>query len=107
MRSVKRSARKGNTAATATESERALGIDRWTIAAAKARFSKLLDQVRSKGRQAITEHGRTPAVVASVEEWERKSKRLGSLAEFFAGSPLRKSGIEVKRGKDRPRKAGL
>ncbi|WP_368744487.1 type II toxin-antitoxin system Phd/YefM family antitoxin [Desertibaculum subflavum] len=70
-------------------------------------FSELLDRARSKGPQTITKHGRTAAVVVSAEEWERKSKRTGNLAEFFAGSPLRDAGIEVKRRKDRPRKASL
>src|SRR6266496_1257874 len=64
----------------------------WTVAEAKARFSELIDQAQSKGPQTITKHGRTAAVVVSVEEWERKSKRRGNLAEFFAASPLRDSG---------------
>lgn len=81
--------------------------DSWTVAEAKARLTELLDQARSKGPQTITKHGRTAAVVVSAEEWERKSKRTGNLAEFFADSPLRESGIEVKRRKDRPRKVGL
>jgi prevent-host-death family protein len=84
-----------------------MNVDSWTVAEAEARFSELLDQARSRGPQTITKHGRTTAVVVSAEEWERKSKRTGNLAEFFAGSPLRESGIEVKRRKDRPRKVGL
>ena len=35
-----------------------------------------------------------------MEEWERKTKRSGNLAEFFAASPLRGSGIEVERVAD-------
>jgi prevent-host-death family protein len=81
-------------------------IDAWTVAEAKARFRELLEQAQSKGPQTITRHGRTAAVVVSAEEWERKSRRAGNLAEFFASSPLRDSGIEVKRRKDRPRKIG-
>jgi prevent-host-death family protein len=79
----------------------------WTVAEAKARFSELIDQAQSRGPQTITKHGRTTVVVVSADEWERKSKRKGNLAEFFAASPLRDSGIEVKRRKDRPRKAEL
>jgi hypothetical protein len=33
----------------------------------------------------------------AAEEWERKTKRKGNLAEFFASSPLRGSGIRIKR----------
>lgn len=79
----------------------------WTVAEAKARFSKLIEQARAKGPQTITRHGRTAAVVVSAAEWERKSKRKGNLAEFLAASPLRDSGVEVKRRKDRLRKLDL
>ena len=43
------------------------------------------------------------AVVVSAEEWERKTKRKGSLAEFFANSPLRGAEIDLERLKDEPR----
>lgn len=84
-----------------------MGVKNWTVAEAKARFSELIEQAQSKGPQTITKHGRTAAIVVSADEWERKSKRIGNLAEFFATSPLRDSGIETKRRKDRPRKADL
>jgi prevent-host-death family protein len=84
-----------------------MSADNWTVAEAKARFSELIEQAQSAGPQTITKHGRTAAVVVSAEEWERKSKRKGNLAEFFAVSPLRGSGIEIERRKDRPRKVKL
>ena len=68
----------------------------WSIAEAKARFSELIDQAESQGPQTITRHGRTTAVIVAAEEWERKTKRKGNLAEFFAASPLRNSGVKVK-----------
>jgi hypothetical protein len=43
----------------------------------------------------------------SADEWERKTKRSGNLAEFFAASPLAGSGIGVKRRRDRARKVDL
>jgi prevent-host-death family protein len=79
----------------------------WTVAEAKARFSELIERARAKGPQRITKHGRAAAVVVSAAEWERKSNRTGNLAEFLAASPLRDSGIEVKRRKDRLRKVEL
>ena len=57
--------------------------------------------------QTITRKGRTAAVVVGAEEWERKTKRAGNLAEFFAGSPLRGSELKVRRNKARPRKVSL
>jgi prevent-host-death family protein len=85
----------------------AMSVKNWTVAEAKARFSELIEQAQAKGPQTITKRGRTAAVVVSAAEWERKSKRTGNLAEFFASSPLRDSGIEIKRRKDRPRKVQL
>jgi prevent-host-death family protein len=79
----------------------------WTIAEAKAKFSEVVDRARTDGPQTITRNGRMAAVVVSVDEWERKTKRTGNLAEFFAGSPLRGSGLKVRRSKERPRKPQL
>jgi len=59
------------------------------------------------GPQTITRKGRTAAVLVVPEEWERKTKRTGNLAEFFAAAPLRGSGLKVKGIKDRPRKVAL
>jgi prevent-host-death family protein len=79
----------------------------WTVAEAKARFSELVAQARSDGPQTITKHGRAAAVIVSAEEWERKSKRTGNLAEFFANSPLRGSDLTIDRRRDRPRQTDL
>jgi prevent-host-death family protein len=69
----------------------------WTVAEAKAKFSELLDKAKSEGPQKITKHGRTTAVVVAAEAWERKAARKGNLAEFLATSPLRGSGLKLKR----------
>jgi prevent-host-death family protein len=81
--------------------------DSWTIVEAKAKFSEVVEKARSDGPQTITRHGRTAVVVVAAEEWERKTKRTGNLAEFFAASPLRGSGIKITRRKDRARKVEL
>jgi len=79
----------------------------WTIAKAKARFSEVIEEARTRGPQTITRHGRKAAVVVAADEWERKTKRVGTLAEFLAASPLRGSGLKVDRRKDRRRKLDL
>jgi prevent-host-death family protein len=79
----------------------------WTVAEAKAKFSEVVDKAKANGPQTITENGRTAVVVVSAEEWERKTRSSGNLAEFFAESPLRGSGLKAPRKKDDPRKAGL
>ena len=75
----------------------------WTVGEAKAKFSEVIDRAELRGPQVITKHGRTAVVIVSAEEWERKTKRTGNLAEFFAGSPLRGSELKVKRSKNGPR----
>jgi prevent-host-death family protein len=79
----------------------------WTVAEAKAKFSEVIDRAQSGGPQVITRNGRMAVIVVAAEEWERKTKRTGNLAEFFASSPLRGSRLKVKRSKDRPRKIDL
>ena len=64
-------------------------------------------QALSSGPRAITKHGRAAVVVVSAEDWERKTHRPGNLAEFFAESPLRGSGLTAPRMKDGPRKIRL
>ena len=77
----------------------------WTVAEAKAKFSELVDSVQTRGPQTITKNGRTAVVVVSAEEWERKARRPGNLAEFFAESPLRGSGLDAGRTQDGPRES--
>ena len=84
-----------------------MGVPNWTVAEAKAKFSEIIDRAMSEGPQTITRRGRTAAVVVGAEEWQRKTKRTGNLAEFFAGSPLRGSGLKIRRPKARPRKIRL
>jgi len=79
----------------------------WTVAEAKAKFSELIERARARGPQTITRNGRMTAVLVSAEEWERKTKRTGNLAEFFAASPLRGSGLVIERSEDKPRDVGV
>jgi prevent-host-death family protein len=79
----------------------------WAVAEAKARFSEMIDRAIAHGPQTITRKGEKAVVVVSAEEWQRKTKRKGNLAEFFATSPLRGSDLKTKRSKDRPREIEL
>lgn len=84
-----------------------MAAETWTVAEAKAKFSEVIDRAVARGPQTITRKGRTTAVVVGAEEWQRKSARVGNLAEFFAASPLRGSGLKVHRLKSRPAKIVL
>jgi prevent-host-death family protein len=84
-----------------------MGAPTWTVAEAKAKFSEVIDKALSEGPQTITRKGRTAAVLVGAEEWQRKTMRTGNLAEFFAASPLRGSGLKIRRLKARAKKVRL
>ena len=84
-----------------------MSTEGWTVAEAKARFSEVIEKAKSDGPQTITRNGRKAVVVVAAEEWERKTKRKGNLAEFFAASPLRGAGLKIKRLPGRVRKVDL
>jgi prevent-host-death family protein len=79
----------------------------WTLADAKAHLSEVVESAMKKGPQVITRHGRKAVVVVAAEEWERKRKPQETLADFFAASPLRDSGLEIDRPQDCPRDLDL
>lgn len=79
----------------------------WPVADAKAHFSEMIDRALSDGPQVVTRKGKRTVVVVPVEQWERRSKRQGNLAEFFAASPLSGSGLKIERTREAPRKATL
>ncbi|MFY9949724.1 MAG: type II toxin-antitoxin system Phd/YefM family antitoxin, partial [Candidatus Sulfotelmatobacter sp.] len=79
----------------------------WTVAEAKAKFSEVIDRAMSEGPQTVTRKGRTAVVVVDASEWQRKTMRVGNLAEFLAASPLRGSGLKLRRRKELPRKIDL
>jgi prevent-host-death family protein len=83
-----------------------MSIGTWTVAEVKVKVSEVIDKARASGLQTTTRNGRNAAVVAA-EEWERRIRRSGTLAEFFARSPLRDSGLDVERSKDGPHPVDL
>ena len=74
----------------------------WTLARAKARFSEVVRRAQSEP-QTITRNGKPSVVVVSAEEWEKKTVRRGTLAEFLMDSPLRGADIDLDRIRDEPR----
>ncbi len=53
--------------------------------------------------QTITRNGKPSVVVVSAEEWQRKTARKGTLAEFLLDSPLRGADLDLERKQDEPR----
>jgi prevent-host-death family protein len=80
--------------------------DTWSVAEAKARLSEVIERA-TRGPQTITRNGRIAAVVVGADEWDRKTRRTGNLAEFFATSPLRESGLRARRKKGSLRRPDL
>jgi prevent-host-death family protein len=78
-------------------------IKPWTVEKARAQLSQVIEQALTTGPQTITRNGRDAVVVVLADEWERKTKRKGSVADFFAESPLRNSGLVINRDREKPR----
>ncbi|MDI6029013.1 type II toxin-antitoxin system prevent-host-death family antitoxin [Corticibacterium sp. UT-5YL-CI-8] len=74
----------------------------WTVAGAKARLSEVIERAQS-APQTITRNGKPSVVVVSAEEWQRKTVRRGTLAEFLMDSPLRGADLDLERQRDEPR----
>jgi prevent-host-death family protein len=74
-----------------------MDTETWTVAQAKAKFVEIIERAISEGPQTITRKGRAAAIVVGAEEWRRKTKHAGNLAEFFAASPLRGSRLKIRR----------
>ena len=78
----------------------------WTVATAKAKLSEVIERAQSVP-QTITRNGKPSVVVVSAEEWQRKTARKGTLAEFLMESPLRSSDLDFERQHDEPRDLSL
>lgn len=74
----------------------------WTVAGAKAKLSEVMERAQS-APQTITRNGKPSVVVVSAEEWQRKTARKGSLAEFLLESPLHGADMDIERQGDEPR----
>lgn len=79
----------------------------WTVAQAKAKLSEVIESAHTQGAQTMTRNDRRTAVVVDAQEWERKTQRSGTLADFFKASPLRGSGLNARRLRDRLRQTDL
>jgi prevent-host-death family protein len=69
----------------------------WSVSQAKARFSEVIDQALEQSPQTITRNGRPAVIVVTAEQWARKPGRKSTVADFFAASPPRGSGLDIER----------
>jgi prevent-host-death family protein len=82
-------------------------MEDWSVAQAKAKLSEVIERAKTEGPQTITRHGKRAVVVVSAEEWDQKTKRKGTLADFLLSSPFRGSGIKIERLKTKLRDVDL
>jgi prevent-host-death family protein len=70
-------------------------MDDWTVAQAKAKLSEVIERAMSGTPQTITRHGKSAVVVVAAADWQRRTERKGTLADFLLASPLRESGLDL------------
>lgn len=73
-----------------------LGLGRWRLQDAKARFSELVRRARETGPQRVTVHGKDAVVVVDADAWDRLNKPVSGrdLVDALASSPLKDVPIE-------------
>jgi len=73
--------------------------DEWSVASAKANLSEVISRAQ-QAPQTITRNGKASVVIVSIEEWQHKSARKGSLASFLMQSPLAGAELQLERDSD-------
>ncbi|MGA8172951.1 MAG: type II toxin-antitoxin system Phd/YefM family antitoxin [Methylocystis sp.] len=106
MRNERQNARSRNPQEKA-EKTRGESVSPWSVASAKAHFPEVLEKARAEGPQIITRNGKQTAVVVGIDEWERRTKRKGSLVDFLLNSPLRGADLDLERIREQPREIDL
>jgi antitoxin Phd len=82
----------------------------WQLQTAKAKFSEVFRRTRTEGPQWITRQGKEAVVMLPAEDFENltaRARQPRSLVQFFAESPLAKSGIKLERDPDYGRPVNL
>jgi len=78
----------------------------WNVVGAKTRLSEVMTRAQHTP-QVITWHGKPSVVVVSVDEWQRKTERKGSLVDFLRTSPLVGAELDLQRQQDEPEALAL
>lgn len=71
----------------------------WQIQEAKNKLSELIDRAQTEGPQVITRHGVEVAVVMPYARYKKLTAESTRMGDYFMNSPLRNSGIKIKRDK--------
>lgn len=79
----------------------------WQYQEAKAKLSKVMDNVASKGMQVIIRNQDEVFVVLSQEKFDEYNQSADSLVQFFKKAPCPDVEIKIERQKDLPREIDL
>jgi antitoxin Phd len=69
----------------------------WLLEEAKDKLSEVIEEAIQHGPQIISRQGAEVAVVLSYEEYLVLKGDRTNLAQFFLDSPLRDSGLDLRR----------
>ncbi len=86
---------------TGKRSQAVVGLDRWELEDAKARFDEVVRLAEMKGPQLVTIRGKEIAVIIAPEEYKQllsKPKGHQPLVRFLQGLGLHT--LKIERGKD-------
>lgn len=75
----------------------------WQLQEAKNRLSEVVECALRDGPQTITRRGKETVIVVASADYRKLSQKLQSgksLLDFFLRSPLRNSGLKIKRDRD-------
>ena len=75
----------------------------WQVQEAKARFSQVMNNALEHGPQIISKHGEEAAMLISIADYNKLTKKQNKLSCFFHESPLRDAGLDLNRIHDLPR----
>lgn len=74
---------------------------------AKAKFSKLVDEVIKDGYHTITRNGQPVVVVISQKDFEKYLKSKDTLVDFFLKAPFPDCELDLTRDQDQGRDIDL
>lgn len=79
----------------------------WQLQEAKAKFSKLVDEVITDGYHTITRNGKPVVIVISQKDFEQYLKSKDTLIDFFMKAPFPDFDLDISRDKNTGRDIDL
>jgi len=81
--------------------------DEWQLQEAKGNFSQLIKRAASGDAQIVTVHGKPTAVVVSVKDYARLTRRRSKLSSALLRPDLAAEDLDISRSRDSGRNIQL